>query len=66
MNTYSKPPMGCKPAWLVAENRISELAQAIDRSVECRDRIGSMRNWAQEILLQLEILENIKEDYPFT
>ena len=55
-----KPPIGCTPGWLVAENRLYELIAAFKRNVECRDSIPYMRLWLKEMQLQLDIIENYK------
>lgn len=57
-----KPPIGIKPGWLYATERISELASAIHRYVY-DERVGInirlMRMWAEEMILQLEILDKL-------
>lgn len=57
-----KPPVGVKPGWLCATQRISELASAIHRYVY-DERVGVnirlMRMWAEEMILQLEILDKL-------
>lgn len=45
-----KPPLGCKPYWLVADERIHELAEAIARySINSRKYLSSIKQWAEEI-----------------
>ena len=58
----SKPPIGVKPGWLYAAQRISELAGAIQRYAD--DEHGTsrrflMRMWADEILMQLDIWDEV-------
>ena len=58
----SKPPLGVKPYWLVAWNRISDLTEAIERQYE--DENGNtelVELWAKEIVLQCQILKQLKE-----
>lgn len=59
-----KPNIGCKPAWLVAENRIKELAQAIYNSAIDHDT-QMIKLWSKEIYLQAQILEKCQEELPF-
>lgn len=58
------PPVGVKPGWLCAAQRIFELASAIQRYAE--DEHGAarrfpMRLWAEEIVLQLAIWDKLTE-----
>lgn len=58
----SKPPLGVKPYWMVAWSRISDLIEAIERQYE--DANGNaelVELWAREIILQCQILKQIKE-----
>lgn len=58
---YTKPPLGAIPAYIPAENRIKELAEAIARtSAEGRVYTGHITMWAREIILQCELMEKIK------
>lgn len=57
-----KPPIGVKPGWLHAVERISELAEAIKRYAD--DENGSewrflIRLWADEIKMQLDIWDKL-------
>ena len=59
-----KPPIGVKPGWLYATKRISELASAIHRYVydnRAGVNIRLMRMWAEEMVLQFQILEWLKQ-----
>ena len=59
-----KPPIGVKPGWLCATQRISELASAIQRYAEDEHgvaRRSQMRLWAEEMVLQVQILEWLKQ-----
>lgn len=53
----SKPPLGCKPAYISSPERIVELSKAITRQAEdtCNEQL--IRRWATEILYHCEILE---------
>lgn len=58
MNNEEKPPIGVKPGWLYAVERISELAEAIQRYAEDghgAERRLLIRLWAEEIKMQLDI-----------
>ena len=52
-----KPPIGAKPYYIQAEDRIKELAEAISRNPNC-DRV---KEWAVEIALQKELIDRMKE-----
>ena len=64
-----RPPIGVKPGWLHAVQRISELAGAIQRYAE--DEHGAARRflirlWAEEIKMQLDIwdwMTQLEETY---
>ena len=59
-----KPPVGAKPGWLAASERISVLAGAILRysTVEHgTTRRFPIRMWATEILMQCDIWDRITE-----
>ena len=56
------PPLGIKPAWLAAESRIQELAEAIKRQLDWEKAdMNLIRKWAYEIISQAEIYEEDKE-----
>lgn len=58
----SKLPLGVKPYWMVAWSRISDLVEAIERQYE--DANGNaelVELWAREIVLQCQILKQLKE-----
>ena len=52
-----KPPIGVKPYYIQAEDRIREIAEAIIRNPNC-DRV---KEWAVEIALQKELIDRMKE-----
>ena len=59
----TKPPLGVKPAYIVAEDRIKELAEAIVRlSEEGRCHTEKIILWAKEIQMQCLIMQCIKEE----
>lgn len=56
----SKPPLGVEPTWMVARNRVSDLAKAIDRVSQesfSSKSIDDIRRYASEICMQCEILQ---------
>ena len=58
MSETKKPPIGTKPAWLVAWSRIGELVSAIERQYESQNgNPGLVKEWAEEIKMQCEIIE---------
>ena len=64
MNDYTKPPLGASPAYISAENRIKELAEAISRaSVEGRYYTGHITLWAKEIIWQCDIMQKSDKEY---
>lgn len=57
-----KPPIGAKPGWLHAVERISELADAIKRYADNEHgpaRRFLMQLWADEIKMQLDIWDKL-------
>ena len=58
-----KPPLGVRPAWIAAWQRIGELAEGIIRQYESSDRKAELcEKWAEEIIMQCEIIEKIRGD----
>ena len=56
-----KPPLGVRPAWFVAWQRIGELAEGIIRQYESSDaRADLCEKWAREIIMQCEIIEETR------
>lgn len=55
-----KPPLGTKPSWLQAEERIKELASAIERNAE-KKNVNRLRVWIEELGYQCDILEHVIE-----
>lgn len=63
MDAQQKPPLGVKPAWMVAWSRIGDLAEAITRQYESQN--GNARlaeKWAQEIGWQCSIIEAFEDE----
>ena len=61
MQDFTKPPLGATPAYIPAENRIKELAEAIIRvSTEGRNHTGLISLWAEEIALQCQLMEKMR------
>ena len=59
-----EPPIGCKPAWLVAWSRIGDLIGAIERQYE--SPIGNAKRverWAEEIVMQCKIIETTEQRF---
>lgn len=52
--------MGVPPYYVVAQSRISSLAQAIDRFAEV-DNLNTelIKNWAKEIIAQCDLLDEL-------
>lgn len=56
-----KPPLGVKPYFIQAEERIKDLADAISRYVN-RGDYEIIKRWANEILMQCDIAEMEKDE----
>ena len=57
-----KPPLGVKPSWMVAWQRIGELADAIERQYESSNgNYKLVEKWAQEIGWQCSIIEAFED-----
>lgn len=53
-----KPPLGIAPYYIIAQSRISSLAQAIDRyALEAKAETGVIKKWAKEIVAQCDLVE---------
>ena len=58
-----KPPLGVKPAWIVAWSRIAELCDAIERQYESQNGDPKLvEKWAQEIGWQCTMIESLKDE----
>lgn len=57
MNEYKKPPLGCRPCYIAAGERIQELASAIKRyATEPENYSYKIQKWAKEIVSQCDIV----------
>jgi len=59
----NKPPLGAKPYYIAATDRIDELSKAIydySQEVDNKKFIKTIKKWASEIILQCELLERMK------
>ena len=56
-----KPPLGATPYWVIIENRIEELANAILRYNSFNRDTKSIKKLAEEIILYCELTEVIEE-----
>lgn len=55
-----KPPLGIAPYYIIAQSRISSLAQAIDRyALEAKAETGVIKKWAKEIVAQCDLIETL-------
>lgn len=52
----TKPPLGCKPAFVSSQERIVELSEAITRQAKDTCNEYLIKKWATEILYQCEIM----------
>lgn len=66
MHELKKPPIGVAPYWNTSKNRIIELCGAIERYADYNpvETAGLMKMWTKEIMMQLELIEQIKEIEP--
>lgn len=61
MSENKKPPLGARPAWMVAWQRIGELSEAIVREYETsQSNIKYVRKWAEEIRMQCDIIDKVE------
>lgn len=60
--SYDKPELGCKPYYIASGDRVSELAQAIDRNSENIDvEYQHIEEWAKEIIAHCRIAKDFDE-----
>ena len=55
-----KPPLGARPYWVAAKERINELCEAIIRA-DPSQNYSSIRKWAEEIIQQCDLIEWLGE-----
>ena len=57
-----KIPIGTKPYYIAASDRIEELSQAINRYVYLPHSTECIKKWAKEIIYQCELIEKLDAD----
>ena len=57
----NKPPLGVKPYFVSATDRIEELSKAIYDYSQETSRTSLIKRWASEIILQCELIEKTQE-----
>lgn len=58
-----RPLIGVPPHYVVAQSRISSLAQAIDRFAGAnKPDTELIKNWAKEIIAQCDLLEELSKE----
>lgn len=64
MSNYEKPPLGARPTYISASDRIKELANAIaDNSDRTDLNVGHIHLWASEILAQVDIIKKYENEW---
>lgn len=64
MSDYEKPPLGARPTYISASDRIKELATAIVNHSERADLSdGHIYLWACEILAQIDIIRKARGEW---
>lgn len=58
---YNKPPLGARPYYIMAINRIDELSKAIYDYSQETDKTDCIKKWASEIILQCELIEAMRK-----
>ena len=62
MKEVPKPPIGVMPYYMVAQNRVLSLAQAITRYALISDMdADKIKKWAEEIVAQCELMEKLRD-----
>lgn len=56
-----KPPLGCKPAYLVAEERIFDLRNGIGRMID-GGNYDMAKKFAKELYLQCDLLLQMESE----
>lgn len=60
--TIEKPPLGVRPAWVAAWQRIGELAEGIVRQYESNNGdVDLVQLWSKEIDVQCKIINVAKK-----
>lgn len=55
-----KTPLGCRPYYIAASDRIEELATAIHRQATTQCNVTLIKKWADEIVAQCELMEKLQ------
>lgn len=64
MSDCEKPPLGARPTYVSASDRIRELATAIANHSDRADLyVGHIHLWVSEILAQIEIIKKSKGEW---
>ena len=64
MSDYEKPPIGARPTYISASDRIKELATAIVNHADRADLSeGHIWLWASEILAQIDIIRKARGEW---
>ena len=58
-----KPPIGVKPFWAAAEERIKDLAEAILRYADDSHNYDMIKKWSNEIYEQCCMVDLLRDDY---
>lgn len=56
-----QPVLGVAPYYIVAEIRIKNLTGAIQRQFEQKPDLKLIKKWAQEIVIQCEVIEKLND-----
>lgn len=59
MSEYNKPPLGCEPAYIHAEARAKDLADAISRNI-CDGNFHYCEHWAEELIIQIQLAKRFQ------
>ena len=61
--TIEKPPLGARPYWIAASERIGELATAILRNSEDASKnYQKISKWAEEIMQQCDMIGYLRDE----
>lgn len=60
---WKKPPLGARPCFVLADERIKELSEAITR-YSGTGEYKIMKKWAKEIVMQCDIAEMNRGESP--
>lgn len=57
----NKPPLGARPYYIMAIDRIDELSKAIYDYSQETSKTDLIKKWASEIILQCELIEAMRK-----